>query len=176
MCDSGSATGGTTLGRAIAVSGAAASPNMGYHTSPVVAFLLTVFNLRLGWWFPHPGTQAGSAASPRFNLGYMFAELFASATYRSRFLMISDGGHFENLAVYELIKRRCAVIIVSDAECDRQAGVRRPRHPDPHVRGRPRRRHRHRRQVAAAAPRRAVERAAGGRRDDPTIRTAPRGR
>ena len=117
-CTIGNAIGGTTLGRAIAVSGAAASPNMGYHTSPVVAFLLTVFNLRLGWWFPNPGTQAGSTAAPRFNLGYMFAELFASATYRSRFLMISDGGHFENLAVYELIKRRCAVIIASDAECD----------------------------------------------------------
>ncbi len=117
-CTIGSAIGGTTLGRAIAVSGAAASPNMGYHTSPVVAFLLTVFNLRLGWWFPNPGTQAGSTAAPRFNLGYMFAELFASATYRSRFLMVSDGGHFENLAVYELIKRRCAVIIASDAECD----------------------------------------------------------
>lgn len=38
----------TTLGKAVSVSGAAASPNMGYHTSPVVAFLLTVFNLRLG--------------------------------------------------------------------------------------------------------------------------------
>jgi hypothetical protein len=117
-CTTRSAVGSTTLGRAIAVSGAAASPNMGYHTSPVVAFLLTVFNLRLGWWFPHPGTGAGSAESPRFNLGYMFAELFGNATYRSRFLMISDGGHFENLAVYELIKRHCAVIIASDAECD----------------------------------------------------------
>src|SRR5262249_55956865 len=39
--------GAPTLGQAISVSGAAASPNMGYHTSPVVAFLLTVFNVRL---------------------------------------------------------------------------------------------------------------------------------
>jgi hypothetical protein len=31
---------------------------------------------------------------------------------------ISDGGHFENLAAYELIRRRCRVIIVSDGECD----------------------------------------------------------
>jgi hypothetical protein len=118
MRDYGSTTGRTTLGRAIAVSGAAASPNMGYHTSPVVAFLLTVFNLRLGWWFPHPSTSAASTATPRFNLRYMFAELFGGATYRSRFLMISDGGHFENLAAYELIKRGCGLIIVSDAECD----------------------------------------------------------
>ena len=35
-------------------SGAAASPNMGYHTSPVVAVLLTVFNVRLGQWFGNP--------------------------------------------------------------------------------------------------------------------------
>jgi hypothetical protein len=43
-----------TLGQAISVSGAAASPNMGYHTSSVTAFLLTLFNARLGWWFPNP--------------------------------------------------------------------------------------------------------------------------
>jgi len=39
---------------------------------------------------------------------------FAFATY----LSISDGGHFENLGAYELIKRKCKVIIISDAECD----------------------------------------------------------
>jgi hypothetical protein len=108
----------TTLGQAISVSGAAASPNMGYHTSPVVAFLLTVFNLRLGWWFPNPDKCDAARPAPRFNLPYMFTELFGGADYRSNFLMVSDGGHFENLAVYELIKRRCRVIIASDAECD----------------------------------------------------------
>ena len=107
----------TTLGKAVSVSGAAASPNMGYHTSPVVAFLLTVFNLRLGWWFANPAKNAARKA-PHFNLRYMILELFGSATAQSKFLMVSDGGHFENLAVYELIKRRCKVIIVSDAECD----------------------------------------------------------
>jgi len=107
----------TTLGKAISVSGAAASPNMGYHTSPVVAFLLTVFNLRLGWWFANPARDSARKA-PYFNLRYMILELFGSATARSKFLMVSDGGHFENLAVYELVKRRCKVIIVSDAECD----------------------------------------------------------
>ena len=107
----------TTLGKAVSVSGAAASPNMGYHTSPVVAFLLTVFNLRLGWWFANPARDYARKA-PHFNLRYMILELFGSATGRSKFLMVSDGGHFENLAVYELIKRQCKVIIASDAECD----------------------------------------------------------
>lgn len=114
----GSASSRISLGRAIAVSGAAASPNMGYHTSPVVSFLLTVFNLRLGWWFPRPDTAAAKQWSPSFSLPYMFTELFGGATFRSKFLMISDGGHFENLAAYELIKRGCRLVIVSDAECD----------------------------------------------------------
>jgi hypothetical protein len=106
-----------TLGQAISVSGAAASPNMGYHTSPVVSFLLTVFNVRLGWWFPNP-ESAIEFPSPHFSLRYLFKELFGGADDKSKFLMISDGGHFENLAAYELIRRRCRVIIISDAECD----------------------------------------------------------
>jgi len=107
-----------TLGQAISVSGAAASPNMGYHTSPVVAFLLTVFNVRLGWWFPNPARSAVKFPSPHFSLSYLVAELFGGADDKSKFLMISDGGHFENLAAYELVRRRCRVIIISDAEAD----------------------------------------------------------
>jgi hypothetical protein len=120
-CKYGGDVGAPTLGQAISVSGAAASPNMGYHTSPVVAFLLTVFNVRLGWWFPNPRSLADTP-SPLFNLRYIVAELFGGATDQSDFLMISDGGHFENLAVYELVKRRCRVIIASDAECDPRLG------------------------------------------------------
>ena len=110
--------GAITLGQAIAVSGAAASPNSGYHTSPVVAFLLTLFNVRLGWWFPNPAHGATGDASPWFSLRYLIAELFGGAHDKSAFVMISDGGHFDNLGVYELVKRRCRLIVVSDAECD----------------------------------------------------------
>jgi hypothetical protein len=110
-----------TLAQAISVSGAAASPNMGYHTSPAVAFLLTVFNMRLGWWFPNP-SLAGAQPPSWFSLRYLVKELFGNADQRSKHLMISDGGHFENLAAYELIRRKCRVIIVSDAECDPELG------------------------------------------------------
>ena len=110
--------GAPTLGQAVSVSGAAASPNMGYHTSPVTAFMLTLFNVRLGWWFPNPSKVGSDAASPNFSLPYLMSELFGGANDQSRFLMISDGGHFENLAGYELIQRRCRVVILSDAECD----------------------------------------------------------
>src|SRR5262249_42797877 len=108
-----------TLAQAISVSGAAASPNMGYHTSPVVAFLLTVLNVRLGWWFPNPAQSGIRFPSPHFSLRYLFAELFGGANDKSKFLMISDGGHFENLAAYELVRRKCRVVIISDGECDR---------------------------------------------------------
>ncbi len=107
-----------TLGQAISVSGAAASPNMGYHTSAPVAFLMTLFNARLGWWFPNPGKSSCQQPSPTFSLWYLLKELFGFANEKSMYLAISDGGHFENMAAYELVKRRCRVIIISDGECD----------------------------------------------------------
>lgn len=105
------------LGQAVSISGAAASPNMGYNTSPLVAFLLTMFNVRLGWWMENP-----SRTSKRPSLfplaAYLMQELFGSADEKRKFVNISDGGHFENLGIYELVRRRCKVIIASDAECD----------------------------------------------------------
>jgi len=111
-----------TLGQAIAVSGAAASPNMGYHTSPVVAFVMTLFNVRLGWWFPNPHCRKSGNSSPWFSLRYLVNELFGGANDQSSYVAVSDGGHFENLAAYELIKRQCRLIIISDAECDSEYG------------------------------------------------------
>ena len=111
---------GPTLGQAISVSGAAASPNMGYHTSAHVAFLLTSFNIRLGWWFPNPFTSDCKRSSPWFNISPLISELFGVANERDKFLAISDGGHFENLAAYELLRRRCQVVIISDGEADEQ--------------------------------------------------------
>src|SRR4029453_2359162 len=48
---------GISLGTAMAVSGAAASPNQGYNSSPSVAFLMALFNVRLGWWLGNPGKK-----------------------------------------------------------------------------------------------------------------------
>ena len=114
----GSFAGGVPLGQAVAISGAAVSSNMGYNTSPLVSFLLTMFNVRLGWWFPNPGRHSWHARGLNFSLLYLTLELLGIADEKRRFLNISDGGHFENLAVYELIRRRCKVIIACDAECD----------------------------------------------------------
>lgn len=111
--------GGITLGTATAISGAAASPNMGYFTTPATAFYMTLFDVRLGWWMGNPRyPDQWQKAGPLFGLGYLFSELFAKSDQKRHFVYLSDGGHFENLAVYELIKRRCKLIIASDADCD----------------------------------------------------------
>jgi len=112
---------GWTLGQALSVSGAAASPNSGYHTSPLVAFMLTLFNARLGWWAPHPGKEKAGSDRPHGIFGFLgclINELTGSANLDKDFIYLSDGGHFENLGLYELVRRRCRVIIVGDGECD----------------------------------------------------------
>jgi hypothetical protein len=108
--------GGVSLGQAVSISGAAASPNMGYHTSGIVAFLLTMFNVRLGWWFPNPSSEGWTKTSLSSSL--LIREFFGMADEKSAFVNVSDGGHFENLGIYELIRRRCKVIIACDAEFD----------------------------------------------------------
>jgi hypothetical protein len=117
--------GGVHVGTAISISGAATSPNMGYHTSPPLAFLMTLFDVRLGWWLPNSRytndellLSKKPEGGPPCSLFYLLYELFASTTDRSKFVYLSDGGHFENLAIYELVRRRCKYIISCDADAD----------------------------------------------------------
>ena len=110
---------GMKLGIPLAISGAAASPNQGYHTSPGLAFLMTVFNVRLGRWCGNTAREnAWRLRGPVFSNHYLFRELLADTNEASEFLYLSDGGHFENLGIYELARRRCAVIVACDAGCD----------------------------------------------------------
>jgi hypothetical protein len=110
---------GPHLGTTMAISGAAANPNSGYHTSGPMAFLLTVFDARLGWWLGNPRRPGPSRrAGPDFAWGYLFYELLGFTTGRSKYVNVSDGGHFENLGLYELVRRRCRYIIIGDGEQD----------------------------------------------------------
>ncbi|MGA8761090.1 MAG: hypothetical protein WB611_33110, partial [Stellaceae bacterium] len=140
--------GGISLGTAMAISGAAVSPNMGYHSSPSIAFLLTLLNVRLGWWLGNPG-PAGSRDgaiigfvkrkitwisrsrrprpayhldAPRFSLRPLLVELFGLTDDESPYVYLSDGGHFEDLGIYEMVRRRCRWIVVSDADADPDRG------------------------------------------------------
>jgi hypothetical protein len=108
-----------TLGAAMAISGAAQSPNQGSHTSPAVAALLTLANIRLGWWLGNPRDEATyKQEGPDNGLRPMLDELLAQATDEKGYIYLSDGGHFENLGLYELIRRRCKLIVLCDADCD----------------------------------------------------------
>ena len=102
-------------GTAMAISGAAASPNMGYHSSPVVTFLLALFNVRLGWWLGNPRPSAAGPTPPRVPASHpgLFAEAFGLTDGRRPYVYLSDGGHFENLGLYEMVLRRCRFIVVS---------------------------------------------------------------
>lgn len=110
-----------SLGTCVAISGAAASPNMGYHSSPVVTFLLALFNVRLGWWLGNPGRfgdHTFNTPGPRFAPRPLFSEALGMTDSEHPYVYLSDGGHFENLALYEMILRRCHFIVVSDGGQD----------------------------------------------------------
>ncbi|MDB5754841.1 MAG: hypothetical protein JWR56_1269 [Massilia sp.] len=109
---------GIKLGMAVAVSGAAVSPNMGYHSSPALSFLMTLFNVRLGRWFANPRGKSWARPAPRLGIRYLLAELFGMSDSDAKFVYLSDGGHFENLGIYELVRRRCRLIVVIDASAD----------------------------------------------------------
>jgi hypothetical protein len=113
--------GAVSLSQCMTVSGAAVSPNMGAASKPALTFLLTLFNARLGAWVANPG-PAGDAIWRQSRLSYgatpLLDELLGRTTDTSPHVYLSDGGHFENLGVYEMIRRRCRLIVVSDAGCD----------------------------------------------------------
>lgn len=112
---------GISLGTAMTISGAAASPNMGYHTSPLVSFVMMLFNARLGAWLGNPG-RAGDATwrepGPRSAVASVVKEALALTTDQAPYVYLSDGGHFENLALYEMVRRRCRTVVVLDGGCD----------------------------------------------------------
>lgn len=112
---------GASLALAMTVSGAAASPNMGYHSSPLVAFVMTLFNVRLGWWLPNPNPRwrdHWQRMEPQSTVGPMLDEALGQATAAKASVHLSDGGHFDNLGLYEMVRRRCPRILVVDASCD----------------------------------------------------------
>lgn len=109
-----------SLGSAMAISGAAVSPNMGYHSSPAVTFLLTLFDARLGWWLANPSDKSRPAAdSTPFSLLRLIREMLGLTRDNDRYVYLSDGGHFENLGLYELVRRRCRFVLCVDAGADR---------------------------------------------------------
>ncbi len=122
---------GVTLATALSISGAAFNPNMGYQSSPLLSLLMTFFNLRLGYWLPNPAepphpkfrtierqTAFFHKAGPSFALHPLIEEALGQTDDTFRWIELTDGGHFENLGLYEMILRRCKHIVVVDAGAD----------------------------------------------------------
>jgi hypothetical protein len=112
---------GISLGTAMATSGAAANPNMGFYSSAPVTFIMTLFNARLGIWLGNPGKIGRfsyTRTGPRFSNRVIFGEALGQTDSSHPYINLSDGGHFENLGLYEVVRRRCRFIVVCDAGGD----------------------------------------------------------
>lgn len=106
------------LSTAMAISGAAASPHMGLATKPTLSALMTLLNLRLGFWISKPTSTA--PGSPGFRC-LMKEMMGVGMSEEDEWLNVSDGGHIENMGVYELLRRRCKFIVCVDGEADPQS-------------------------------------------------------
>lgn len=114
---------GIDLPTVAAMSGAALSPNAGFSTQPALAFLMTLFNVRLGWWIANPrrpsvATSDERQPSPTFGPRYLLSELFGFANDTTNFVNLCDGGRFDNMGLFELVRRRCSLIVICDGEMD----------------------------------------------------------
>ena len=112
-----------TLPAAVAMSGAAVSPAMGKAAPRSFAFLLALANIRLGVWLPNPrwAAQLKRKDDRRLKLFdrprpiYLFREMLGRNSLDARYLYVSDGGHYENLGLVELLRRGCTRIFCLDA-------------------------------------------------------------
>lgn len=130
-----------TLATAMAVSGAAVNPQGGFAgqgptTAWPVAVAMAFLSIRLGYWLRWTSKpnfmKFGNHIHP--GLTQLVKRLFSSEvsgrvaeaktrkphTYAPGYLELSDGGHFDNLGLYEMIRRECRVMLVCDGGHDPQ--------------------------------------------------------
>ncbi len=111
------------LGTATAISGAAAAPNMGTTTNRSLVFIMTMLNIRLGYWLPNPRNVNREYWYKKLSLGgakptLILKEAVGLLDAKGSYVNVSDGGHIENLAIYQLLRRRCKFIVAVDGEAD----------------------------------------------------------
>jgi hypothetical protein len=104
------------IGSIVAISGAAASSNMGAQSLKSLSFTLAALNIRLGYWLTNPRAIA-KVKTKKVRL-FLWNEMISGLTEHSEKVYLTDGGHIENLGIYELLRRRCRLIIAIDGEAD----------------------------------------------------------
>ena len=104
----------------MATSGAAFASAMGRMSKGSTNALMAALNIDLGIWLPNPRyAHAPRSAFPKkVRLTYLFKEIFGRYDEADRLVFVADGGHWENLGLIELLRKRCATIICIDASGD----------------------------------------------------------
>jgi hypothetical protein len=119
-----------TLPAAMAISGAAISPSMGKMTRRPLTFLMALANIRLGVWVPNPRWVGALEQDEKLRKRYvrprpfyLLCELLGRNRIGSKYLYVTDGGHYENLGLVELLRRGCTEIYCLDASGVGQDGA-----------------------------------------------------
>jgi len=107
-----------TLPAAVTISAAAMNPGMGVYSNKMLSIMMTIFNARLGFWVSNPIILERAWAIVWWPI-YFFKELLGRIGLSNKMINISDGGHIENLGVYELLRRNCRLIVAVDAGEDK---------------------------------------------------------
>jgi hypothetical protein len=118
-CTADYMSGDLSLGTAAAISGAAVSPTMGSQTpSAALALLLSLFNVRLGFWAPTPSGRRWNEPHARLWPFYILRETLSNTGRMGTYCYLTDGGHFDNTGLYALVERGCRFIVISDCGAD----------------------------------------------------------
>lgn len=115
------AGGAMTLSNAFTTSGAAIDPDMVETRARSVSFLMALLNVRLGYWAANP--RFAHRRAPLMPWWWIFIAremLGIGLDEKHRHVRLSDGGGFENLGIYELVRRRVRYLVVTDAGADPQ--------------------------------------------------------
>ena len=96
---------------------------------PAYRMLIAMLNLRLGVWLANPRlVRELEGDSPTFKPlvrpTYLLRELLGQNNLRRKFVYVSDGGHYENLGLVELLRRGCTTIYAIDASGDTPGTIR----------------------------------------------------
>src|ERR671930_161555 len=124
-----------TVQAAVAISGAAFASAMGRQAKAFQTFF-ALSNARLGAWLPNPAFLYGEAIDPGEDprtarkqwtrprlpwvrrLSYLLREIAGRYPCENRLLFCTDGGHYENLGLVELLRRGCELAYCIDASGD----------------------------------------------------------
>lgn len=112
-----------TLSTAFSISGAAVDPDTYATKSRPISFLMTLLNARLGAWVDNPRKTPRKWRWPAWYQLMLREMLGHGLSENEAKIHLADGGYFENLGVYELLRRKCRFIVVSDAGADPTCGL-----------------------------------------------------